>query len=129
MTRYVLDASAGVDLLLNTEVGQQLQIEPDAEWWVPEHYFVEVSSAIRRAEMLTAITAEQTAVALRSLREAPLRIVSIRPLLDDAWTRRKNLTVADALYVVLAVHIGAALVTTDLRLTRSPALGVPVVTP
>jgi len=106
VTRYVLDASAGVDLLLNTEAGQQLQLESDAEWWVPEHYFVEVASTIRRVEMTAAITSEQAAAALHSLRAAPLRAVSVRPLLEDAWARRQHLTVADAMYVVLAAHSG-----------------------
>ncbi|MGH8906669.1 MAG: hypothetical protein ACRD0K_09165 [Egibacteraceae bacterium] len=35
-----------------------------------------------------------------------------------------NVTVADALYVVLARRLGAPLVTGDRRLTRAPSLGI-----
>jgi len=38
-------------------------------------------------------------------------------------------TVADSLYVVMARHLGADLVTTDLKLANSPTLGVPTITP
>lgn len=54
------------------------------------------------------------------LERAVVRRAEVRPLLADAWTRRSNLTVADALYVVLAEHVGATLVTADERLARSP---------
>lgn len=33
------------------------------------------------------------------------------PLLADAWTMRHNITVADALYVIIARGLGVALVT------------------
>ncbi len=42
---------------------------------------------------------------------------------------RHNLTIADALYVVVAQHLGAPVVTTDLRLARSPGLRVATITP
>ena len=49
MTELVLDASAGVDLLLDTAVGRQLttQLPHGATWWVPEHYYLEVGSVGR----------------------------------------------------------------------------------
>ena len=58
----------------------------------------------------------------------PMRRVQVRPLLNAAWAKRGHLTVHDALYPALAEHLGATLVTTDLRLSRSPQLGVPVIT-
>lgn len=47
MTVYVIDASAGADLLLDTANGRAIEdaVEPNAEWWVPEHYYAEVMSA------------------------------------------------------------------------------------
>jgi len=42
---------------------------------------------------------------------------------------RNNLTVADALYVVLAQHLDAPLITTDQRLANSPGLAVATITP
>ncbi|MDQ3304760.1 MAG: type II toxin-antitoxin system VapC family toxin, partial [Actinomycetota bacterium] len=49
--------------------------------------------------------------------------------LTDAWLLRHNMTVTDALYVVVAKHLGADLVTTDLKLANSPTLPVSTVTP
>ena len=45
VTRCVLDASAGVELLFNTTRARSLshQFPASAEWWVSEHYFVEVA--------------------------------------------------------------------------------------
>ena len=131
MTSYVLDASAGTDLLLDTAVGRSLlpRVQRGAQWWVPEHYFVEVASVLRRAELSGAITRENAARALNSLVTAPLRRVQVRPLLGRAWEKRGNLTIHDALYVVLAEHLHATLVTTDLRLARSPNLNVEIVAP
>ena len=51
MTAVVLDASASIELLLDTPAGEriQAQVPQDSDWWVPEHYFVEVAGALRRA--------------------------------------------------------------------------------
>jgi predicted nucleic acid-binding protein len=43
-------------------------------------------------------------------------------LLEEAWTYRHNLVIADALYVVLAVRLNADLVTGDRRLANAPNL-------
>lgn len=131
MTTYVLDASAGADLLLDTSAGRALatRLESGAEWWVPEHYFVEVASVVRRAELHAAITATEASAALGTLERAPLRRVQIRPLLQPAWKMRGRLTVYDAIYVALAEHLHATLVSADLRLARAPDLPVPTLTP
>ena len=42
---------------------------------------------------------------------------------------RSNMTVADALYVTLAGHLGAALVTADLNLVNAPGLAVTTIHP
>jgi predicted nucleic acid-binding protein len=39
--------------------------------------------------------------------------VSGRPLVGEAWLLRHNMTVGDALYVLVAKHLGTDLVTTD----------------
>lgn len=54
--------------------------------------------------------------------------VSVKPLIEEAWELRENVTIADAVYVTLARHLGAALVTLDERLARTPDLAVEVVT-
>ncbi len=42
---------------------------------------------------------------------------------------RHDLTVADALYVAVALHAGAVLATADMRLANAPNLPVETITP
>jgi predicted nucleic acid-binding protein len=48
----------------------------------------------------------------------------VRGLLSDAWGLRANLAFPDAVYVALAVHLGADLLTDDHRLAGVPNLPV-----
>jgi predicted nucleic acid-binding protein len=129
MTAAVIDASAAVEMPLNTPAGQALRnsIPAGAEEYVPEIFYAEVSGVLRRAEINGLITSDRAAVALDELLKAPVRRALVKPLLSEAWTMRSNVTVADALYVVLARHLGATLVTADVRLSKAPGLGVPVI--
>ena len=131
MKRLVLDASAGVELLLNTTRARLLaeQFPPGAQWWVPEHYFVEVAGALRRTALNNTATHAQVDQAFVMLERAVFRRAQVRPLLSEAWKRRASITVADALYVVLAQHLDATFVTADERLARTPSLGVSTITP
>ena len=127
----MLDASAGVEMLLRTPVGRRLRtkLPGDAQTWVPELYFAEVASVLRRAEQQGTHDAARVRVAFDRLLGAPVRRVQIRALLVDAWFRRSNLTIADGVYVALADHLGATLVTTDLRPAKAPGLPVVTLTP
>ncbi len=130
MNPLVLDASASVDLLLDTAAGRALlaRLPARTHWWVPEHYFVEVSSALRRAELHGDINATRATVLFAELAATPVVRIPLPGLLPEAWARRGHLTIADALYVVLAEHLGAPLVTTDERLAGSPGLRVATIT-
>ena len=126
MTAFVLDASAGVELLLATDTGLRLQnqLPAGAEWWVPEHYYVEVAGALRRALINKRAPEARVLAAFRQLQAAQLRRAQVRPLLTEAWVLKDNITLADAVYVVLAKHLDAALVTADLNLVNAPGLPV-----
>lgn len=97
--------------------------------WVPEHYFAEVAAVLRRQAILDPSAQARVDLALDRLRTAPMHRVALRPLLDEAWTHRYNMTIADALYVVVARHLDAPLVTTDLKLAGAPRLPVATITP
>ncbi len=131
MTRIVLDASAGVEIALRTPIGRQLRakLPVGADTWVPEHYYAESVGVLRRDELNRRFDPARIQVALDRLLTAPTRRVSVKPLIAEAWRLRQNLTIADALYVVLATHVGAELVTSDLRLANAPGLLVPTITP
>ncbi len=116
---------------MNTSAGQGLRqkLPAPAVEWVPEIYFAEVGATLRRAELTERISPVRASVALDRLLAAPTRRVQVKPLLSEAWTLRHNITVTDALYVVLTRHLGATLVTADLNLANAPGLDVEVLVP
>lgn len=128
MTVYVLDASAGADLLLDTAKGRAIEdaIQPDAEWWVPEHYYAEVVSLLRRSVRVGDLTDDEATRLVEQLSRSTPHRAQLRTLVPAAWALRHNLTPYDALYVVLARQLDATLVSTDERLKRAPDLGVPL---
>jgi predicted nucleic acid-binding protein len=126
----VLDASAAVEIVLWTDDGGRLAIHIiDAEVAVPDHFHVECAAALRRLELRAELTPHDAQTALDQLLALRIRRVDTAPLLREAWSMRHNVTVADALYVVVARRLEVALVTGDLRLAQAPGLGVDVLTP
>ena len=128
MTPVVIDASAGVELVADTVRGRALRalVPPDAVPWVPETFFVEVGSVLRRWDLNAILTPDQITKAIRQLAAWPLRIVQVRALFADAWLLRENLTFADATYVALAGNLSGKLLTDDHKLANAPTLSVPV---
>lgn len=127
----MLDASAGVELALKTPIGRRLdELMPgDATIWVPEHFYAEAAAVLRRLELNQNTTPTRVQLALARLLSTPTRQVAVKPLLAEAWTLRHNLTIADALYVVVACHLETTLVTADRRLANAPGLPVPTIVP
>lgn len=127
----MLDASAGVELALKTPVGRRLdeQMPGDATIWVPEHFYAEAAAVLRRLELNQNTTPVRVQAALTRLLSTPTRQVAVKPLMAEAWTLRHNLTIADALYAVLARHLDGSLVTADRRLANAPCLPVRTITP
>ncbi len=130
-TPVVLDASAGAEILLLTPVGRRLlaKLPPDAEEWVPELYFAEVAGVLGHHSTQHRYPAARIDAALGRLGTWPVRRVKVQPLLREARQIGQSPTIAGAIYVVMARHLGAPLVTTDLRLVASPGLGVSTVVP
>ncbi len=95
---------------------------------VPDHFHLECAAALRRMELRGELTPADAQVALDQLLALRVRRVDTSPLLREAWSMRHNVTMADALYVVIARRLDVALVTGDLRLTQAPGLGVDVLT-
>jgi predicted nucleic acid-binding protein len=125
----VIDASAAVEIGLNTARGRALArlLPPKPALWAPEHFFAEVASGIRRLEIVERrIDASTAAESLRKALLLPRRRVNVRPLIEEAWTYRFNITVGDALYVVVAKHLDCPLLTGDGRLASAPNLPVSV---
>ena len=122
MSQVVLDASAGVELALNTVSGRRLARSIGGrDPWVPDVFYSEVAGVLRRMQLHGAVTAGRAEVAVDRLLGLRTRRVEVKPLIRDAWALRRNLTIPDAIYVVMARHLAAPLVTGDQRLSRAPA--------
>lgn len=94
---------------------------------MPEHYFGEVAGALRRLEIIERkIDSATAAAALDGALQLPTRRVNVKPLIDEAWTLRFNITIADAVYVVVAKHLDCPLLTGDRRLAAAPTLPISV---
>ena len=128
MTPVVIDASAGVELAADTVRGRALRslVPADAVPWVPEWFYVECGAVLRRWDLNGILTPTQIGQAIDALMAWPLRITQVRGLFDDAWRMRANVTFADAVYVALAAHLGADLLSDDRRLANAPGLPVNV---
>lgn len=124
MTPVVIDASAGVELAADTVRGRALRrlLPADAVPWVPELFYVECGAVLRRWDLNRILTTAQASQAVAALLAWPLRVTQVKGLFADAWRLRANVTFADAIYVALAEHLGAAVLTDDHRLANAPGL-------
>lgn len=119
----VLDASAVVELLLNTATGQAVakrMADPAIGVHVPHLVDVEVVQALRRLASLGELTAVEAQTAIDDLRSLDLQRHAHEPLLGRVWALRRNLSAYDAVYVALAEVLDTTVVTCDGRLARAP---------
>lgn len=122
----VVDASAMIDVLVGTERAGQLLAVLDDEIFAPDLLVCEVFSVLRRmAGSRTVRNADQLAA---ELRQAPVEYLHTWPYAERMWSWRHNMSPYDASYVALAEDLGAALVTTDLRLAKAAKGIVAVIT-
>lgn len=109
-----------------TEVGRAIEeeLEPGGDWFVPEHYFIEVLSILRRLVRAGELTQAKADAAVARLTVADVNKVQLQPLVPDVWELRHNVSAYDAPYVIIARGLGAKLVSTDFKLRGAPGLGV-----
>ena len=121
-------ASAGAELAADTLRGRALRalLPADAVPWVPELFFAECGSVLRRWDLNRILTHAQIDQVIDALMGWPPRITQVRGLSADAWRLRANVTFADAVYVAIAEHLGADLLSDDRRLANTPGLRVRV---
>ena len=119
----VLDASAVVELLLDTATGRRVAIlMEDASMGLhaPHLLDVEVVSALRRFVSDGSLDDDEAQEAIGDLMALDLQRHSHEALLERTWALRANITAYDGVYVALAEALDATLLTCDGRLARAP---------
>lgn len=104
----------------------------DASGWqlhAPHLLDVEVASAFRRLSQLGELAPAVAETLLEVLVALPLNRYPHTHLLDRIWRLRVTLSAQDAAYVALAEALGAPLVTTDRRLSRSHGHHAEIIAP
>jgi len=132
VSALVVDASASVELVARTALGQQLAafVRTHSVLWVPDGLFdVEVHAVLRRWDLRSVLTPDQVAASRLRLSSLRLRRAAVSNLAEPAWQLRANITFSDACYVALAEALGCPLLTADLRLASAPNLPVHTLQP
>lgn len=117
----VLDASVVVDLLLDSHpiaatIAAYLR-EHEGDLHAPHSIDAEVAQVFRRYCLGGELTPARARLGLLRLSQLPLTRYPHGPFLERAFDLRQNVTVYDALYLVLAEALGAPLLTRDKTLT------------
>ena len=125
----VLDASATLEVLFQSEVGRRIEARiytPGETLLAPHLLDLEITSALRRLTRAGHVSVDRAEEALAIL--LGLRIVRYPHyvLLSRVWQHRHNLSAYDAVYVALCEALGANLITCDARLAAAPANKVKV---
>ncbi len=119
----VLDTSAAVELLLNTERGALVaeRVRPsEVTLHAPHLLSVEVVQALRRLTGSGTVSSRRGRAALDDLSDLGVEYYDHDVLVPRIWQLRSNLTAYDAAYVALAEVLGAPLVTFDANLANAP---------
>ncbi len=119
----VADASAIAELLLARPTAPAIRaaLAPHAELHVPEHFHVELLSALRRYSLRGELSERRAPQALTALRELRAVGYPVIELADAIWEERARLTAYDAAYLALARRLDSTLVTLDVGLASAAA--------
>ena len=121
----VIDASAAVELLLDTARGRRLSERlrrESVEIHVPHLADPEIAQTLRNYVVRGDFGADRGRQALRDWRDLPAERYGHYGFLDRIWTLRHNVSAYDAVYVALAEALSTVLVTADRKLAGAPGL-------
>lgn len=120
----VLDASAAIDWLLQTAVGQQIEdrlYSRGESLHAPHLLDLEVAQVLRRLVRDGAVSAPRADQAVQDLIDLRVTRYPHFVFLPHIWRLRDNLSAYDAAYVALTEKLGATLITRDARLASASA--------
>jgi predicted nucleic acid-binding protein len=125
----VLDASAAIDWLLQTAVGQRIEeriYSRGESLHAPHLLDLEVAQVLRRLVRELTVTAQRAEQAIEDLLSLRVTRYPHFVFLPDIWRLRHNFSAYDAAYLALAEKLGATLITRDARLASASRRGVNV---
>jgi predicted nucleic acid-binding protein len=118
----VIDASAAIELILCTELGERVELralDPDERLHAPHLLDLEVAQVLLRLILLKELTAARAHEALDDYDALLVERSAHSDLLRRVWELRDSMTAYDGAYVALAEALDAPLLTCDARLARS----------
>ncbi len=125
----VLDASAAIDWLLQTAVGQQIENRIYARGeslHAPHLLDLEVAQVLRRLVREGAVFPQRGDQAIQDLLDLRVTRYPHFVFLPRIWRLRHNLLAYDAAYVALTRKLAATLITRDARLASASAREVSI---
>jgi predicted nucleic acid-binding protein len=125
----VLDASATIHWLLQTQVGREIEerlYSRGESLHAPHLLDLEVAQVLRRLVLDGAVSAPRADQAVQDLIDLRLTRYPHFIFLPHIWRLRDNLSAYDAAYVALAEKLGATLITRDARLASASARRVSI---
>ena len=125
----VVDASAVVEVLLNTVVGGDIAdrlLDRQETIAAPHLLDLEVLQVLRRFALAGDLDAERAEQAITDFSDLAILRYAHEPLNGRIWDLRSNLTAYDAAYVALAEALDVPLLTRDACIARSPGHGARV---
>jgi len=118
----VVDASALIEVLLQTERGQIISetlLAADENLNAPHLIDVEVSQVLRRYCLSDQMTSARAREALQDLIDFPIHRYPHDLFIERIWELRRSLTAYDAAYVALSEALDARLITCDGRIAAA----------
>ena len=118
----VLDSSACLDVVLDTEPGRLLRgklSDGEPGLIAPGLLWVEVGRVLRAKVADHGLSRRGAEAALTDFLDLGVQETQVEPLLVRAWQLRDNFTVDDGVFVALAEAAAQPLLTTDLRLAHA----------
>jgi len=118
----VIDASAAIELILRTRLGEKVELRalaPQERLYAPHLLDLEVAQVLRGLTQLEEITAVRAQEALDDYAGLFVERAAHRELLRRVWQLRDSMTAYDGAYIALAEALDAPLLTCDGELARS----------